>query len=143
MAYPSDLPGAREVLAALTLEDKLFDRCDRLSGGQLQRVGIARVLYQRPALMLADEPVSSLDPALADQVMGALVRASQRDGATLVASLHAVDLALKWFPRVIGMRAGHIVFDLPAHRVGTAQLQRLYAAEEGFLGHPGKPVDGT
>jgi len=129
---PSDLAGAHEALSRLALEDRLFERCDRLSGGQLQRVGVARVLYQRPALLLADEPVSALDPTLADTTVRELVAQSEATGATLVASLHAVDLALRWFPRVVGMRDGRVVFDLPAGAVDAAMLDALYAGEGGL-----------
>lgn len=133
LLYPADLAGARDALARLDLADRLFDRCDRLSGGQLQRVGIARVLYQSPALMLADEPVSALDPTLADAAVGALVAQSEASGATLLASLHAVDLALKWFPRIVGLRGGEVAFDLPAAEVTTALLHELYAVEGAVL----------
>lgn len=133
LLYPADLAGARDALARLDLADRLFDRCDRLSGGQLQRVGIARVLYQAPALILADEPVSALDPTLADAAVGALVAQSEASGATLLASLHAVDLALKWFPRIVGLRGGEVVFDLPAAEVTTALLHELYAVEGAVL----------
>ncbi|HSV70104.1 MAG TPA: ATP-binding cassette domain-containing protein [Methylibium sp.] len=133
LLYPADLVGAREVLARLDLADRLFERCDRLSGGQLQRVGIARVLYQAPALILADEPVSALDPTLADAAVGQLIAQSEATGATLVASLHAVDLALKWFPRLVGLRGGELVFDLPADQVTTALLHELYAVEGAVL----------
>ena len=133
LLYPADIKGAREVLARLDLADRLFDRCDRLSGGQLQRVGIARVLYQRPALLLADEPVSALDPVLADAAVGQLVAQAEAGGATLLASLHAVDLALKWFPRIVGMRDGEVVFDAPARAVSPLMLHELYAAEGSVL----------
>ena len=129
LVYPADIQGARETLARLELAERLFDRCDRLSGGQLQRVGVARVLYQRPDLILADEPVSALDPQLADQTVGELNRESRARDVTLVASLHAVDLALKWFPRVVGLREGVVVFDAQPVRVSDAMLRDLYATE--------------
>ncbi len=131
LLVPTDIAGARAELARLELADRLFDRCDRLSGGQLQRVGVARVLYQAPELILADEPVSALDPTLADRVVGELVAQSESTGATLVASLHAVSLALKWFDRIVGMRDGSVMFDLPAQAVGRDMLQELYATEGG------------
>ena len=140
LVVPSDAGGARAALDRLDLGDRVFDRCDRLSGGQLQRVGIARVLYQQPAFILADEPVSALDPALADLSVGALVAESESRGATLLASLHAVDLALKWFPRLVGMKAGEIVFDRPTAAVTTAMLHDLYATEGRALPQQGVDV---
>ncbi|MCK2088666.1 ATP-binding cassette domain-containing protein [Thauera aromatica] len=133
LLYPVDIAGAQAALARVDLADRLFERCDRLSGGQLQRVGIARVLYQQPDLILADEPVSALDPALADAALGELVAASGHSGASLFASLHAVDLALKWFPRIIGLRGGEVVFDLPTARVTDSMLHELYATEGELL----------
>jgi phosphonate transport system ATP-binding protein len=129
LAYPADIPGARAALGRVDLAERLFDRCDRLSGGQLQRVGVARVFYQQPELILADEPVSALDPQLADRVVGELNRESIARGVTLVASLHAVDLALRWFPRVVGLREGAVTFDLPPVRITDAMLTELYASE--------------
>lgn len=129
LLYPVDLAGARDALARLQLQDKLFARCDQLSGGQLQRVGIARVLYQRPRLILADEPVSALDPALALATVRLLVQEAAERGATLVTSLHAVDLALACFARIVGLRGGRVVFDLPAAQVSPAMLQALYAQD--------------
>lgn len=126
---PTDLAGAHEALSRVALEDRLFERCDRLSGGQLQRVGIARALYQRPELLLADEPVSALDPTLADAALRTLVAQSEGSGTTLVASLHAVDLALRWFPRIVGMREGRVVFDCAVGEVSDAMLAALYANE--------------
>ncbi|HEY5762669.1 MAG TPA: phosphonate ABC transporter ATP-binding protein [Rhodocyclaceae bacterium] len=133
LLYPADIAGARDALARFDLADRLFDRCDRLSGGQLQRVGIARVLYQQPDLILADEPVSALDPTLADAAIGELVAECERRGASLAASLHAVDLALKWFPRIVGLRGGEVVFDRPTETVSAKMLRELYAAEGGVL----------
>jgi phosphonate transport system ATP-binding protein len=140
LVVPGDAAGARAALDRLDLGDRVFDRCDRLSGGQLQRVGIARVLYQQPALIFADEPVSALDPALADVSVGALVAESEARGATLLASLHAVDLALKWFPRLVGMKGGEIVFDRPTAAVTTAMLHDLYATEGRALPQQGLDV---
>jgi phosphonate transport system ATP-binding protein len=142
LIVPGDASGARAALERLDLGERVFDRCDRLSGGQLQRVGIARVLYQQPAFILADEPVSALDPTLADLSVGALVAESEARGATLVASLHAVDLALKWFPRLIGMKAGEIVFDRPTAAVTRSMLHDLYATEGRALPQQGiDPID--
>lgn len=129
LAYPVDVAGPTVALERVDLADRLFDRCDRLSGGQLQRVGVARVLYQQSDLILADEPVSALDPQLADRVVGELVREATIRSVTLVASLHAVDLALRWFPRVIGLRNGLVAFDLPPTRISDAMLTELYASE--------------
>jgi phosphonate transport system ATP-binding protein len=133
LLYPADIAGPREQLARLDLADRLFERCDQLSGGQLQRVGVARVLYQRPDLLLADEPVSAMDPALADLTVSQLHSEATARGVTLVASLHVVDIALRWFPRVIGLKAGEIVFDLPAAQVSDSVLRELYASETGTL----------
>lgn len=129
LIYPLDLPGAQAALARVDLADKCFSRCDQLSGGQLQRVGIARVLYQQAELILADEPVSALDPALALATIRLLVGEAEQHGATLVASLHAVDLALNCFPRIVGIKAGGIAFDLPAGEVNDGLLHDLYASE--------------
>ena len=129
LLYPMDAPGAKAALERVDLADKLFSRCDQLSGGQLQRVGIARVLYQQPDLILADEPVSALDPALAQATIRLLVADAEARGATLIASLHAVDLALGNFRRIVGVKAGRIAFDLPSERVSDALLRELYAGE--------------
>ncbi|WP_373788848.1 phosphonate ABC transporter ATP-binding protein [Delftia acidovorans] len=129
LLYPQDTAGAREALARVQLADKLFARCDQLSGGQLQRVGIARVLYQQAELILADEPVAALDPALALSTVQLLVHEAAARGAALVASLHAVDLALACFARIVGIRDGAIAFDLPAAEVTQEHLRALYGSE--------------
>src|SRR5690606_9232721 len=102
---------------------------EQLSGGQLQRVGVARVLYQAPKLVLADEPVAAMDPVLASHTLQVLNDDALARGATLIASLHAVELALRHFPRVIGLRAGRIVFDRRADQVAPADIDALYANE--------------
>ncbi|MEA3236786.1 ATP-binding cassette domain-containing protein [Pseudomonas mosselii] len=130
LIHPGDVPGARAALAELGMADKLFAQCGQLSGGQLQRVGIARALYQRPEVLLADEPVSAMDPVLADHSLALLNRHAQAHGVTLVASLHAVELALAHFPRIVGIRAGQVAFDCPAETVSEAMLDALYANEQ-------------
>jgi len=127
--YPMDINGASKVLSQVQLSEKLFDRCDQLSGGQLQRVGMARVLYQQADLVLADEPVSALDPGLALAMLQVLQQDASARGATLITSLHAVDLALSCFPRIVGLRDGDIAFDLPAKEVTQAMLNDLFANE--------------
>ncbi|MGK0416491.1 MAG: phosphonate transport system ATP-binding protein [Halopseudomonas sp.] len=92
-------------------------------------MGIARVLYQGADLLLADEPVSAMDPLLADHTLALLNRLAQEHGKTLVASLHAVDLALRHFPRVIGLRNGEILFDREAAQVTPEDLRELYSNE--------------
>ena len=136
---PGDAAGARDALARVGLGERLFDRCDQLSGGQLQRVAAARTLYQSPGLLLADEPVSALDTTTADTVLRELVGYSVASGATFVASLHAVDLALRWFPRVVGVRDGRVMFDLPAADVTPERLAALYAGE--VAGEGERPVE--
>jgi phosphonate transport system ATP-binding protein len=126
---PGDVAGARDALARVGLGERVFERCDQLSGGQLQRVAVARTLYQAPALLLADEPVSALDATTADTVLRELVAYSSAAGATFIASLHAVDLALRWFPRVVGVRDGAVMFDLPAAQVTPDRLAALYAGD--------------
>ncbi|HEN8714136.1 phosphonate ABC transporter ATP-binding protein [Pseudomonas sp. GD03746] len=138
LVYPTDVQGARQVLAELGLAEKLFVQCGQLSGGQLQRVGIARALYQRPEVLLTDEPVSAMDPVLAEHSLALLNRHAQAYGVTLVASLHAVDLALAHFPRVIGIREGRVAFDCSAEAVTEQMLDALYANEQ--LGSPLPPA---
>lgn len=136
LVYPHDIPAAFAALERFDLADKLFDRVDRLSGGERQRVGLARAMLTSAALWLVDEPLSALDPARAQQALQTLVAEAEQRGVTLVATLHQVDMALQHFERIIGLRDGQIVFDLPAGQVDSARLQALYAQAEHELTAP-------
>ena len=131
--YPTDIPGAFEALAHFDLADKLFERVDRLSGGERQRVGLARALLAPARMWLIDEPLSALDPVRARMAMTALVGLAAQRQVTLVATLHQVDMALAHFPRIVGLRAGQLVFDLPAAQVSPEHLADLYAQHEHEL----------
>lgn len=138
--YPTDIDRAEAALARFDLADKLWDRVDRLSGGERQRVGLARALLSPASLWLVDEPLSALDPTRARLAIDTLTGAAREHGATLVATLHQVDVALARFPRVVGLRGGQRVFDLPSEQVGRDRLAQLYAQfEHELAGAP--PVD--
>lgn len=124
LAWPQQAWQAQQALSQLGLADKLYARTDRLSGGQQQRVALARVLVQDPAIVLADEPVASVDPARSHDIMAQLCELGK--DRTLLVSLHDVDLAKAYCDRVIGLRQGQLVFDLPSHSVTSDQLTRLY-----------------
>ena len=113
-------------LKRVGLLDKALCRVDRLSGGQQQRVGIARVLVQQPKTILADEPVASLDPATADEVLSLIHSISQEGGISAVVSLHQVDLARKYADRIIGLAGGRIVFDGRPEELTEAKVDELY-----------------
>jgi phosphonate transport system ATP-binding protein len=124
---PSDIVLARSALDKVGIAEKIFERTDELSGGQQQRVAIARVLVQNPEIILADEPVSSVDPTLANTIVKLLLDISDQTKKTLVVSLHSVDLALAYFPRVIGIKNGKTSFDLAPDKISEAMLDELYA----------------
>ena len=125
--YPSAIAQADAALARFDLSDKLFARVDRLSGGERQRVGLARALVTEASLLLVDEPLSALDPMRGQQAIASLTQAARERGATLVSTLHHVEMALQNFPRIIGLRDGELAFDLPAAEVTPEHLQALYA----------------
>jgi phosphonate transport system ATP-binding protein len=140
--YPSDIPAAHQALLRFDLADKLFERVDRLSGGERQRVGLARALLSPARLWLVDEPLSALDPTRAEQALRTLRDEAQARGVTLVATLHQVDAALAHFPRILGLRDGALLFDLPAAAVTPDHLAQLYAQHEHELrATPGLPLD--
>ena len=116
----------QKLLARVGLAERLHSRVDHLSGGQQQRVAIARALWQQPQALLADEPVSSLDPARARDVLALLTTLCREEGLTLLVSLHQFALAREFFPRLIGLRAGRVVFDKPSAAVGEEEYRALY-----------------
>ena len=134
--YPVHIAQADAALARFDLSEKLFDRVDRLSGGERQRVGLARILVSDAQLLLVDEPLSALDPSRSEQAVKTLTDIAMERNATLIATLHHVDMALKSFARIIGMRDGRIVFDLPAAHVSQKHLRDLYAQHLNELDGP-------
>lgn len=124
LVWPQEVAKAGQALSQLGLADKLYARTDRLSGGQQQRVALARVLVQDPAIILADEPVSSVDPARSHDIMRQLCELGQN--RTLVVSLHDVELAKEYCDRIIGLRQGRLIFDLPSNAVSPEHLTALY-----------------
>jgi phosphonate transport system ATP-binding protein len=126
LVLPLEHPPARAAVARMGLGDRFEDRVADLSGGEQQRVALARLLVQDPALVLADEPVASLDPARAEQLLDLLRTAAREDGRTLVTSLHDPALARRSVDRMVGLRDGRVVFDLPPHRVSPELLVDLY-----------------
>lgn len=116
-------------LERVEMDDFALQRADTLSGGQQQRVAIARALVQEPSLLLADEPIASLDPRSAAQVMTLLRDINRRDGITVICNLHTLDTARSYCDRIIGMRAGRVVFDGPASDLDAATAREIYGAE--------------
>lgn len=111
--YPTQREKALEIFEQLDLEKKISQRASHLSGGQQQRVGIGRALMQSPSIILADEPVSSLDPASVKSIMETLREINNRDGVTIICNLHLPELAKEYGHRIIGLKKGRIVFDGP------------------------------
>ncbi len=129
--YPAeDIERAFALLDAVGLPDYATRRADALSGGQRQRVGIARALMQRPELLLADEPTSSLDPKTAVEVLELLARLAGEAGVPVVLNIHNVELAKRFARRVIGMSGGAIVFDGPPEALEPAHLSAIYGGED-------------
>ena len=120
---------ALEALDKVGILDKAYVRADQLSGGQQQRVALARTLAQKPEIILADEPVSALDPITAKQVMDDFKKINKELNMSVLINIHHVDLALKYADRVIGIKAGEIVYDGPATKVDSEVLKQIYGRE--------------
>jgi len=126
---------ALEALEMVGLSHKAFQRADTLSGGEQQRVGIARALAQRPSVILADEPVASLDPKIARQVLGYLKDISQRLGISVICNLHQIDFAREYAQRIIGLARGELIFDGRPDELTPEVVERIYAQrDEAALG---------
>jgi len=131
--YPAaDIHRAIEILNRLGVAEHASKRAEALSGGQQQRVAIARALMQDPKLILADEPIASLDPMNAQIVMDTLRRIHDEDGRTVIANLHTLDTARRYCDRVIGMRKGRIVFDGTPEQLTTQIAREIYGAGSEF-----------
>jgi len=130
LAWPvADRALAIEALERLDMTDHALKRADQLSGGQQQRVAIARALVQAPKLILADEPVASLDPRSTRAVMDSLAQINREDGLTVLCNLHHIDLAREYCRRIIGINAGCVVFDGPVEALDADAIRRIYGQD--------------
>ena len=129
LVKPRDAEAAYHALARFDLQDKLYMRVDRLSGGERQRCGLARLVLSNAELLLVDEPLSALDPTLSRQTLTALLQEAAQRQATLICSLHHVAFARAYFPRIIGLREGRVMFDVPREQVTDAMVEALYQNE--------------
>jgi phosphonate transport system ATP-binding protein len=120
---------ALEALDQVGILEKAYIRADQLSGGQQQRVALARTVAQKPSIILADEPVASLDPVTSAQVMNDFLKINEALNITVVANMHHVDLALKYARRVIGIKEGIIVYDGPASGINQQTLKEIYGRD--------------
>ena len=123
---PAERALAVEALERLDLLPAAFQRTETLSGGQQQRVAIARALMQEPAILLADEPVASLDPRNAQHVMNFIQSINREDGITVLCNLHALDIARVYCGRIVGMARGHVVFDGTPAQLTSAAIREIY-----------------
>jgi len=132
---------ALEVIDRVGLLDKAYQRADKLSGGQQQRVGIARALMQKPKVLLADEPIASLDPMIAYNILSLLKEISSDDNITVLCSLHQVDFALRFSHRILGLSAGKIVMDEPTKELTVDYIRKMYRTHEQgmFFGLESEP----
>lgn len=129
ISYPKSVrSAAMEQLDRVGLADRQFQRADTLSGGQQQRVAVARALVQKPKILLADEPVASLDPESSTQVMALISRIASEDNLTVLCSLHQVELALSWGHRLVGLRGGQVVLDKPVAAIDKSETMSIYTS---------------
>jgi len=129
-----DIEMALQQLDRVGIKAKAYVRADELSGGQQQRVGIARALMQNPEIMLADEPVASLDPVLAHSIMRYLEQLNKQDGITVICSLHFLDLVQRYADRVVALKDGNLVFDGLPKEIDDARFKEIYGEEAQRIG---------
>ncbi|MBD2097565.1 phosphonate ABC transporter ATP-binding protein [Trichocoleus sp. FACHB-591] len=132
LLWPLEVEVAAKALTQVGIPEKLYDRTDQLSGGQQQRVALARVLVQNPTVILADEPIASLDPERSREIMDLLRNLSQSTGKTLVMSLHSIELAQSHCDRIIGLRQGQILFDVPSTAISPEMIAALYRIDHEY-----------
>ncbi|MFB6346834.1 MAG: phosphonate ABC transporter ATP-binding protein [bacterium] len=127
---PREPETALRALSRVGIADNAREKTSHLSGGQQQRVALARLLVQHPQIILADEPIASVDPARARDLLDTLKSIAREEHLTLIVSLHSVDLALEHFPRIVAMKKGSILYDRPSDKIQTEELNRLYQLDE-------------
>jgi phosphonate transport system ATP-binding protein len=130
LIFPQEKQLAYTALKRVGIEDKMFARTSTLSGGEQQRVALARILVQKPEIILADEPVSSLDPARSEDILTMFTKLADEENQTLITTLHSVEFAKKYFTRIIALKNGRLFFDLPANKVTLTDLTNLYRLKE-------------
>ena len=133
MLWPrrTDLEEVLRILDRLGIPGKLYHRVDSLSGGEQRRVAVARALYQEAGAILADEPLAGLDPARARETIALLLEVAREGGITLILSMHDIELAREFVPRLVGLREGRVAFDLPTDDIAPERYRELYRLEPG------------
>lgn len=129
-----DIDNAYKQMERVGITEKALNRADELSGGQQQRVGIARAMMQDPEIILADEPVASLDPVLAHSIMQYLEKINQEDGVTILCSLHFLDLVHRYADRVVALNDGKLMFEGPPDEIDDAKFKEIYGKDAERVG---------
>lgn len=126
---PQNIEEAKIALEKMDLIEKLYEMTSSLSGGQQQRVALARLLVQNPLLILADEPVSSLDPVNSEKVLSLITNMARNENKTLIASMHSIEYSKKYFDRIIGLKNGKVIFDDKIENISDEKIKILYGAK--------------